>query len=207
MAPIGAVGTDNYPLIIDCNEKAKSFIGLLNEDEKNRIFEALQKEKEPIQEKIPCPFPNHKWYSSLWSTLTSEQQQDILENFRISDDGKIEVIKRESKVDILTKQGENWINIFKSELAEQEAKKQWKILLSQSSAHLFVNLFPWKTTNEKLSNFGKLFELWDNFRIWISEKGDKVSPLIISYNLNYWMVHTIADDEDEQRSFIAFEKI
>lgn len=180
MAPIG---TDKYSLTIDSNEKAKSFIDLLNPDEKKRIFEALKKEKEPIQEKIPCPFPDLKWYSSLWSTLTSEQQQDMLENFRISADGKIEVIKWWLKASLLTaeyndktvfkweyldKDGKNWmplITYLTWEWAEKECKKQNKILLqgdnwiSQTQPNLFISLFPWKDDNEKILNFVKLFEL------------------------------------------------
>jgi hypothetical protein len=40
-----------------------------------------------------CPFPNHEWYLKVWQKLTPDEQQKMKENFRITEDGKIEIIK------------------------------------------------------------------------------------------------------------------
>ena len=40
-----------------------------------------------------CPFPNHEGYLKVWQKLSPDEQQKMKENFRITDDGKIEIIK------------------------------------------------------------------------------------------------------------------
>ncbi len=51
---------------------------------------------------ISCPYPNHAWYTKLRNKLSPTQQEFLKKNIRITDDGKIEIIKMKRKYSLMT---------------------------------------------------------------------------------------------------------
>lgn len=153
---------------------------------KNILYTQEEKDEEMI---MRCPFPKHKWYFAVWKNLKEEEQNTMKENIRITNDGKIEIIKMKKKFFLMNletlwinneqdiKNGRidkiNWtykdrewntwvkgITYFNGKWAEQEAKKyNKKLLLSEDDEKQFIESLPWEYMWQKIENLFKLFEL------------------------------------------------
>lgn len=144
-----------------------------------------------------CPFPNHKGYREVRGDLTQEQQQYMEENIKITDDGKIEIIKMKKKFSLLAAEQNGkdivdgnhierygsktwipWVTYLNYMSAKKECRKQHKKILENKSAAMeFINCFPWNEYKDKIYNFVKLFDLeksglWDiHNQSWSHEVG------------------------------------
>lgn len=149
------------------------------------MVDSLKKSEESKEKKIENPYPDHKGYTEVWKTLSPEQQKEMKENIRITEDGKVEVIKMKKSFSLLNvkpngrdfidgshvdKNGNvwvKWLTYLTSDSAQIESLKQWKYLLQNETAvDQFLSCFPWNNENEKTINIVNLFELkisgiWD----------------------------------------------
>ena len=76
-------------------ERRKHIRDLAWQDEEKiiELRNVLYTQEEKDEEKHSCPFPRHKGYYDVWSTLTDEEKKLMRENIRITKDWKIEMIK------------------------------------------------------------------------------------------------------------------
>ena len=160
---------------------------------KKELLNEIEKTESKEEVKTTSPFPQHKWYTEVWNSLTPEQQKEMKENIRITSDGKIEIIKMKKKFFILTAEPNNedifdwshvdkygnsgikWVTYLTWIVAEHEVKKQWKKLLKNWELGKFISFFPWEETyGWKIYNFLKIIGLekagcWDPFtKSWFS---------------------------------------
>lgn len=122
-------------------------LGIFSEGKREELIRELLAQKE-VSETV-CPFPNHKEYSAVWNKLTPREQKEMEENIRISTDGKIEIIKMQKKISLLTtdehdeeriftwgyrdrnwKTGTPWISYLSWHAAEVQTYKQNKSFIS-----------------------------------------------------------------------------
>lgn len=162
----------------------------IEQDEKQWELEAFDSSiiikkdlvEELSEEKIECPFPNHRGYLRVRKTLTPKEQKEMKENIKITDDGKIEIIKMHKKFSILSTEPDgrrilngdyrdrkwctwlDWVTYLDWKIAERICREQWKKLLeNEEVAEIFIDTFPWKDMKSKIINFFQLFGLrWSN---------------------------------------------
>ncbi len=174
---------------------------------------------------VPCPFPEWKEYKEIRENLSPVDQKKMQENIGNKDkQGKIEIIKMKSKFSILVpknidnedifdggyKDGEwqtglEWINYLTWAWAEKEIITQGKNLLEDSKeVEYFFSLFPWKTTEEQIDNFVKLFNLkktgffsklrnkwYDVGSLWYVKMSKLESPRFPQYGTNEKLIRQI----------------
>ncbi len=111
------------------HEIAEDIVAIRNlksfsQEKKDELIQGLLDKKELTQTPVEkaCPFPQHKGYAELWKKLKDkpEEQKQMKENIRISDDGKIEIMKK--KFSVLTAE-HNGKDIFKGEHEDQYGEK------------------------------------------------------------------------------------
>lgn len=164
-------------------EKQRRILANLSDPKKKKDeLTSITDNKELTQDSVEeCPFPEHKWYTILWNSLKNnpEGQKQMKENFRITADRKIEVIKMHKKFSILTverrdgcdlrewkeedsdgKTWIDWLTYFSTTAAERNCKEQNKNLFNdKTELKQFISYFPWADKEEKCKNIFQLFDI------------------------------------------------
>lgn len=121
---------------------------------------------------------HYPWYVSVWMSLSPLQKNEMEKNIKITEDGKIEIIKMHKKFSILeakpnkkdsipwdftdstNDRGVNGVRYLTRAAALRTCKENNKHLLSgPKEVNTFINYFPWKSYEEKMRNMVKIFDL------------------------------------------------
>ena len=164
------------------------------------IIDARNRETEHIGEgRIDYTGKWSKWqrYIDVLSDLPPDQQEEMLNNITMTANGEIEMIKMKKVFSLLTanhdgkniikwehqdshgKTGKKWLTYLTGEAAEQACDIQhFKLLNDDEEVDKFISYFPWKTIEDKIRNFVKLFGLeksgtWNRY----DEKWDNVDSI------------------------------
>ena len=135
---------------------------------KDELISGLLDEKYKTQSPLECPYPENEEYLYVWNKLKPKEQADMKANIKISEDGKIEMVKMHKKFSILTAEPNEEKSIIKywdytyftpKAAAEECDNKGKKLLKDNPEVADFISHFPWKDHEDKIRNFFRLFGL------------------------------------------------